>query len=160
MIPQIVSCLLAANSLPVHLSPPVLCISFVSPSLLHWSQIAHLSLISTSSGCPLTYTVEAAALLYRLGEECASCAPCVSDKHESSSVSPPIVPAEMSKAVFFCGCFCSLSTLQEEQHANTSANYDVELLHHRDAHIEFIKSGESHSGHSLVAMPVWFKVPG
>ncbi|KAK1789461.1 hypothetical protein P4O66_015376 [Electrophorus voltai] len=29
---------------------------------------------------------------------------------------------------------------QEEQHANTSANYDVELLHHRDAHMEFIKS--------------------
>lgn len=32
---------------------------------------------------------------------------------------------------------------QEEQHANTSANYDVELLHHRDAHIEFFKSGGS-----------------
>lgn len=32
---------------------------------------------------------------------------------------------------------------QEEQHANTSANYDVELLHHRDAHLEFFKSGES-----------------
>lgn len=31
---------------------------------------------------------------------------------------------------------------QEEQHANTSANYDVELLHHRDAHLEFFKSGE------------------
>lgn len=30
---------------------------------------------------------------------------------------------------------------QEEQHANTSANYDVELLHHRDAHLEFFKSG-------------------
>lgn len=30
---------------------------------------------------------------------------------------------------------------QEEQHANTSANYDVELLHHKDAHLEFIKSG-------------------
>ncbi|KAF5888730.1 protein asunder [Clarias magur] len=27
--------------------------------------------------------------------------------------------------------------MKEEQHANTSANYDVELLHHRDAHIEF-----------------------
>ncbi|XP_034019410.1 integrator complex subunit 13 isoform X2 [Thalassophryne amazonica] len=33
---------------------------------------------------------------------------------------------------------------QEEQHANTSANYDVELLHHRDAHIEFFKSGDLH----------------
>ncbi|XP_028810432.1 integrator complex subunit 13 isoform X1 [Denticeps clupeoides] len=33
---------------------------------------------------------------------------------------------------------------QEEQHANTSANYDVELLHHRDAHLEFIKSGDLH----------------
>ncbi|KAA0721086.1 Integrator complex subunit 13 [Triplophysa tibetana] len=33
---------------------------------------------------------------------------------------------------------------KEEQHANTSANYDVELLHHRDAHIEFIKSGDLH----------------
>lgn len=32
---------------------------------------------------------------------------------------------------------------QEEQHANTSANYDVELLHHRDAHMEFFKSGRS-----------------
>lgn len=30
---------------------------------------------------------------------------------------------------------------QEEQHANTSANYDVELLHHRDAHLEFFKNG-------------------
>lgn len=27
--------------------------------------------------------------------------------------------------------------MKEEQHANTSANYDVELLHHRDAHMEF-----------------------
>uniref|UniRef100_A0A8C6KUM4 Integrator complex subunit 13 n=1 Tax=Nothobranchius furzeri TaxID=105023 RepID=A0A8C6KUM4_NOTFU len=33
--------------------------------------------------------------------------------------------------------------MKEEQHANTSANYDVELLHHRDAHLEFFKSGES-----------------
>ncbi|TRY65829.1 hypothetical protein DNTS_018005 [Danionella cerebrum] len=33
---------------------------------------------------------------------------------------------------------------KEEQHANTSANYDVELLHHRDAHMEFIKSGDLH----------------
>ncbi|GLD63063.1 protein asunder homolog [Lates japonicus] len=32
----------------------------------------------------------------------------------------------------------------EEQHANTSANYDVELLHHRDAHLEFFKSGDLH----------------
>lgn len=32
--------------------------------------------------------------------------------------------------------------VKEEQHANTSANYDVELLHHRDAHLEFFKSGE------------------
>uniref|UniRef100_A0AAY4CWN5 Integrator complex subunit 13 n=1 Tax=Denticeps clupeoides TaxID=299321 RepID=A0AAY4CWN5_9TELE len=34
--------------------------------------------------------------------------------------------------------------MKEEQHANTSANYDVELLHHRDAHLEFIKSGDLH----------------
>uniref|UniRef100_A0A673MC38 Protein asunder homolog n=1 Tax=Sinocyclocheilus rhinocerous TaxID=307959 RepID=A0A673MC38_9TELE len=34
--------------------------------------------------------------------------------------------------------------MKEEQHANTSANYDVELLHHRDAQIEFIKSGDLH----------------
>lgn len=34
---------------------------------------------------------------------------------------------------------------QEEQHANTSANYDVELLHHKDAHLEFFKSGECSS---------------
>ncbi|XP_044041416.1 integrator complex subunit 13 isoform X1 [Siniperca chuatsi] len=33
---------------------------------------------------------------------------------------------------------------QEEQHANTSANYDVELLHHKDAHLEFFKSGDLH----------------
>ncbi|XP_061523581.1 integrator complex subunit 13 isoform X1 [Phycodurus eques] len=33
---------------------------------------------------------------------------------------------------------------QEEQHANTSANYDVELLHHKDAHMEFFKSGDLH----------------
>ena len=31
--------------------------------------------------------------------------------------------------------------IKEEQHANTSANYDVELLHHKDAHLEFFKSG-------------------
>uniref|UniRef100_A0A4W6G361 Integrator complex subunit 13 n=1 Tax=Lates calcarifer TaxID=8187 RepID=A0A4W6G361_LATCA len=36
--------------------------------------------------------------------------------------------------------------MKEEQHANTSANYDVELLHHRDAHLEFFKSG----GKSLI----------
>lgn len=34
--------------------------------------------------------------------------------------------------------------MKEEQHANTSANYDVELLHHRDAHLEFFKSGDLH----------------
>lgn len=34
--------------------------------------------------------------------------------------------------------------MKEEQHANTSANYDVELLHHKDAHLEFIKSGDLH----------------
>lgn len=39
-------------------------------------------------------------------------------------------------------CFVIVSAdRQEEQHANTSANYDVELLHHRDAHLEFFKSG-------------------
>ncbi|KAK3517407.1 hypothetical protein QTP70_009200 [Hemibagrus guttatus] len=37
--------------------------------------------------------------------------------------------------------------MKEEQHANTSANYDVELLHHRDAHIEF-KNGDLHTGGS------------
>lgn len=41
-----------------------------------------------------------------------------------------------------CVCLCLFFYEKEEQHANTSANYDVELLHHRDAHIEFIKSGE------------------
>ncbi|XP_073173588.1 integrator complex subunit 13 isoform X3 [Lepidochelys kempii] len=35
---------------------------------------------------------------------------------------------------------------QEEQHANTSANYDVELLHHKDAHVDFLKSGDNHIG--------------
>ncbi|MEE6477477.1 hypothetical protein FKM82_011527 [Ascaphus truei] len=30
--------------------------------------------------------------------------------------------------------------MKEEQHANTSANYDVELLHHKEAHVEFSKS--------------------
>lgn len=44
---------------------------------------------------------------------------------------------------------------QEEQHANTSANYDVELLHHRDAHIEFFKSG----GSSCITGP-WAEVVG
>ncbi|EMP32777.1 Cell cycle regulator Mat89Bb like protein [Chelonia mydas] len=33
--------------------------------------------------------------------------------------------------------------MKEEQHANTSANYDVELLHHKDAHVDFLKSGRS-----------------
>ncbi|XP_078465657.1 integrator complex subunit 13 isoform X1 [Lampetra fluviatilis] len=32
--------------------------------------------------------------------------------------------------------------MKEEQHANTSANYDVELLHHCDAHAELFKLGE------------------
>ncbi|XP_075408082.1 integrator complex subunit 13 isoform X3 [Tenrec ecaudatus] len=38
--------------------------------------------------------------------------------------------------------------MKEEQHANTSANYDVELLHHKDAHVDFLKSGDTHSGGS------------
>ncbi|XP_021509749.1 integrator complex subunit 13 isoform X4 [Meriones unguiculatus] len=38
--------------------------------------------------------------------------------------------------------------MKEEQHANTSANYDVELLHHKDAHVDFLRSGDSHSGSS------------
>ncbi|XP_048355423.1 integrator complex subunit 13 isoform X1 [Sphaerodactylus townsendi] len=37
---------------------------------------------------------------------------------------------------------------QEEQHANTSANYDVELLHHKEAHVDFLKSGDTHMGSS------------
>lgn len=35
-----------------------------------------------------------------------------------------------------------VSLLKEEQHANTSANYDVELLHHKEAHVDFLKSGK------------------
>ncbi|XP_023593804.1 integrator complex subunit 13 isoform X8 [Trichechus manatus latirostris] len=38
--------------------------------------------------------------------------------------------------------------MKEEQHANTSANYDVELLHHKDAHVDFLKSGDTHLGGS------------
>ncbi|XP_063785178.1 integrator complex subunit 13 isoform X2 [Pseudophryne corroboree] len=38
--------------------------------------------------------------------------------------------------------------MKEEQHANTSANYDVELLHHKEAHVDFIKSGDGHVGNS------------
>uniref|UniRef100_A0A8C5MU85 Integrator complex subunit 13 n=1 Tax=Leptobrachium leishanense TaxID=445787 RepID=A0A8C5MU85_9ANUR len=38
--------------------------------------------------------------------------------------------------------------MKEEQHANTSANYDVELLHHKEAHVEFAKSGEGHVSNS------------
>ncbi|KAG8544329.1 hypothetical protein GDO81_022677, partial [Engystomops pustulosus] len=38
--------------------------------------------------------------------------------------------------------------MKEEQHANTSANYDVELLHHKEAHLDFIKSGDGHVGNS------------
>ncbi|XP_030070738.1 integrator complex subunit 13 isoform X1 [Microcaecilia unicolor] len=38
---------------------------------------------------------------------------------------------------------------QEEQHANTSANYDVELLHHKEAHVDFLKSaGDAHVGNN------------
>lgn len=36
--------------------------------------------------------------------------------------------------------------MKEEQHANTSANYDVELLHHKDAHVDCLRSGDGHSG--------------
>ncbi|XP_035744431.1 integrator complex subunit 13 isoform X2 [Egretta garzetta] len=36
--------------------------------------------------------------------------------------------------------------MKEEQHANTSANYDVELLHHKEAHVDFLKSGDNHTG--------------
>ncbi|XP_060114106.1 integrator complex subunit 13 isoform X1 [Heteronotia binoei] len=38
--------------------------------------------------------------------------------------------------------------MKEEQHANTSANYDVELLHHKEAHVDFLKSGDSHMSSS------------
>ncbi|KAF7465693.1 Hypothetical predicted protein [Marmota monax] len=38
--------------------------------------------------------------------------------------------------------------MKEEQHANTSAHYDVELLHHKDAHVDFLKSGDTHLGGS------------
>ncbi|XP_048410043.1 integrator complex subunit 13 isoform X5 [Stegostoma tigrinum] len=37
---------------------------------------------------------------------------------------------------------------QEEQHANTSANYDVELLHQKDAHTELLRSVDPHLGSS------------
>lgn len=63
-----------------------------------------------------------------------------SGKHEISSV-----------YMLFYTCICACEGVhtdlvvfgdgQEEQHANTSANYDVELLHHRDAHLEFFKNG-------------------
>ncbi|XP_075066558.1 integrator complex subunit 13 isoform X2 [Mixophyes fleayi] len=41
--------------------------------------------------------------------------------------------------------------MKEEQHANTSANYDVELLHHKEAHLDFIKSGDGHVGNTREA---------
>ncbi|GCC20931.1 integrator complex subunit 13 isoform X2 [Chiloscyllium punctatum] len=34
--------------------------------------------------------------------------------------------------------------MKEEQHANTSANYDVELLHQKDAHTELLRSADPH----------------
>ncbi|XP_060699247.1 integrator complex subunit 13 [Hemiscyllium ocellatum] len=34
--------------------------------------------------------------------------------------------------------------MKEEQHANTSANYDVELLHQKDAHTELLRSVDPH----------------
>ena len=46
-------------------------------------------------------------------------------------------------------CVVVSADVQEEQHANTSANYDVELLHHRDAHMEFFKSGEKSLRHPV-----------
>lgn len=39
---------------------------------------------------------------------------------------------------------------KEEQHANTSANYDVELLHHKDAHVDFLKSGKKRTLKSFI----------
>ncbi|XP_048410044.1 integrator complex subunit 13 isoform X6 [Stegostoma tigrinum] len=38
--------------------------------------------------------------------------------------------------------------MKEEQHANTSANYDVELLHQKDAHTELLRSVDPHLGSS------------
>lgn len=38
--------------------------------------------------------------------------------------------------------------MKEEQHANTSANYDVELLHHKEAHVEFSRGGDGHVSNS------------
>uniref|UniRef100_A0A671KZL8 Protein asunder homolog n=1 Tax=Sinocyclocheilus anshuiensis TaxID=1608454 RepID=A0A671KZL8_9TELE len=54
------------------------------------------------------------------------------------------VLAQLLMCVCVCMCPCVCVCVKEEQHANTSANYDVELLHHRDAHMEFIKSGDLH----------------
>ncbi|XP_018411592.1 PREDICTED: protein asunder homolog isoform X2 [Nanorana parkeri] len=47
--------------------------------------------------------------------------------------------------------------MKEEQHANTSANYDVELLHHKDGHIEFIKNGDGNSREATLKETVTLK---
>ncbi|XP_068133698.1 integrator complex subunit 13 isoform X2 [Hyperolius riggenbachi] len=47
--------------------------------------------------------------------------------------------------------------MKEEQHANTSANYDVELLHHKDAHLDFIKSGDGNSREATLKETVTLK---
>lgn len=77
-------------------------------------------------------------MLYRLVKS----APFEPLEHESSSALPHRANGNVTAASVV---FALVFAVQEEQHANTSANYDVELLHHRDAHIEFIKSGEPHS---------------
>lgn len=66
-----------------------------------------------------------------------------SGKHEIGSVCTAFVRLCMCKYTVNESALTllSLGTGQEEQHANTSANYDVELLHHRDAHLEFFKNG-------------------
>ncbi|KAF3859595.1 hypothetical protein F7725_021994 [Dissostichus mawsoni] len=59
----------------------------------------------------------------------------------------PLISSLLTSEVHSVRAGRHLSTklnILEEQHANTSANYDVELLHHRDAHMEFFKSGDLH----------------
>lgn len=84
-----------------------------------------------------TFSYNLSSLIYHLKHEISSITVCV-----FLPVCVYLHISFYSWQFFFIFIFYIVSgDGQEEQHANTSANYDVELLHHRDAHLEFFKSG-------------------
>ncbi|XP_014399764.1 integrator complex subunit 13 isoform X3 [Myotis lucifugus] len=107
--------------------------------LIHTYPVGEDSLVSDRSKKELSPVLTSEVHSVRAGRHLATKLNILVQQHfDLASTTITNIPMKPTFSVFD----------QEEQHANTSANYDVELLHHKDAHVDFLKSGDTHLGGS------------